>query len=61
MLDISDKLVNIMSEEDCTSVYALFVLSKENDYVSNESKISTDKWDYMGARDRRCESISVNA
>lgn len=29
MQDISNELVNIMSKEDCSSVYALFILSNE--------------------------------
>lgn len=38
MLDISKDLVYIMSENECSSVYALFVLAKENEDVSTDSR-----------------------
>jgi hypothetical protein len=37
MLDISNDLVYIMSENDCSSVYALFLLSEENESCSHST------------------------
>lgn len=37
MFDISDNLVYIMSENECSSVYALFLLSEENEQCSHST------------------------
>ena len=59
MLDISSELVYIMSQNECTSVYALYLLEDDKD-VQHESKISTE-WNNLGARYRGSKSFSVNA
>jgi hypothetical protein len=41
MVDISNELVNIMSEQECSSVCALFMLKEKEDEQSNVSAIST--------------------
>lgn len=37
MFDISNDLVYIMSESECSSIYALFILAKENNHESDVS------------------------
>ena len=58
MIDISNELVDIMSKEKCSSVYALFHLEKESNYVSNNKQNERDN---MGTRDRRSKSLSTDA
>ena len=52
MTDISNELVDIISQNNCSPVYALFLLSEDNkDEQSNVSTISTaEKWDNLGTR-----------
>lgn len=67
MTDIGNALVNIMQENDCSSVCALFALSEgrnNEQYVSTAdvSEASSDKQRYnMGAGYRRGKGFSVNA
>lgn len=62
MIDISNDLVNIMSETNCSSAYALFVLEKENDNEQSDLSselckpteiYATEQRYHMGTRHRR--------
>ena len=42
MLDISNDLVYIMSESECSSVYALFLLKENRDVQTDSRQCETD-------------------
>ena len=64
MHDISKMLSSIMQHKECSSMYALFLLDKEDANVPTVStaEIHTDEQrDNLGSRSRGSESISVDA